>query len=147
MSGADVTGTTAGTFVIDLDRCTGCWACAVACRMRNELEEGEWWIRIETVGGVAPDTSSGSFPDVRKHYRPVIERCSETTVADEPRRIPPCAAACPTRAIELHEPGDPKPSSDPRGDRPAHYAGRTDDIAVWYRPARAPGDQRRSGSG
>jgi Fe-S-cluster-containing dehydrogenase component/DMSO reductase anchor subunit len=37
-----------GLFVLDLDRCTGCAACVVACNTENEVQEGLSWRRIHT---------------------------------------------------------------------------------------------------
>jgi Fe-S-cluster-containing dehydrogenase component/DMSO reductase anchor subunit len=37
-----------GLFVLDLDRCTGCAACVVACNTENEVAEGMSWRRIHT---------------------------------------------------------------------------------------------------
>jgi len=37
-----------GLFVLDLDRCTGCAACVVACNTENEVVEGLSWRRIRT---------------------------------------------------------------------------------------------------
>jgi len=37
-----------GRFVLDLDRCTGCAACVVACTNENEVAEGLSWRRIRT---------------------------------------------------------------------------------------------------
>jgi DMSO reductase iron-sulfur subunit len=37
-----------GLFVLDLDRCTGCAACVVACNTENEVAEGQRWRRIHT---------------------------------------------------------------------------------------------------
>ena len=37
-----------GRFVLDLDRCTGCAACVVACTNENEVAEGRSWRRIHT---------------------------------------------------------------------------------------------------
>ena len=37
-----------GLFVLDLDRCTGCAACVVACNNENEVSEGLSWRRIHT---------------------------------------------------------------------------------------------------
>jgi molybdopterin-containing oxidoreductase family iron-sulfur binding subunit len=76
--------------VIDLDRCIGCWACAVACKMENSVGEGLWWQKVQTVGGAAIDTSAGAFPHVQKHYRP--RNCFHC--AD-----PPCLPVCPTSAL------------------------------------------------
>ena len=37
-----------GLFVLDLDRCTGCAACVVACTNENEVADGLSWRRIHT---------------------------------------------------------------------------------------------------
>ena len=60
---------------IDLDRCTGCQACVVACKVENNVpfsspEEAERgreiaWIQLLT-------TFEGEFPDVRARFMPVL---------------------------------------------------------------------------
>ena len=76
--------------VLNLDRCIGCWACAVACKMENSIGEGLWWQEIKTIGGADIDTSAGVFPNVSKHYQPRnCFHCAE----------PPCLPVCPTTAI------------------------------------------------
>jgi len=82
--------------VIDLDRCIGCWACATACKMENNVGQGLWWQRVETVGGAEIDTSAGVFPQVHKHYRP--RNCFHCADA-------PCIPACPTSAIRQRADG------------------------------------------
>ena len=37
-----------GIFILDLDRCTGCAACMVACNTENEVADGLRWRRIHT---------------------------------------------------------------------------------------------------
>ena len=78
--------------VIDLDRCTGCEGCVVACHAENNIrivDEVEatkgramHWIRIERY-------YEGEFPDVRLRFRPVL--CQQCTVA-------PCESVCPVYA-------------------------------------------------
>src|SRR6266404_137177 len=76
--------------VLNLDRCIGCWACAVACKMENSIGEGLWWQEIKTIGGADIDTSAGVFPNVSKHY--------------QPRNCFHCAEpACPYDAIEMNQ--------------------------------------------
>jgi Fe-S-cluster-containing dehydrogenase component len=78
--------------VIDLDRCTGCEACVVACRVENNIptvgpEEAAKgrsinWIRIERY-------IEGEFPDVKVKFMPVLcQHCEEA----------PCEPVCPVYA-------------------------------------------------
>lgn len=78
--------------VIDLDRCTGCQACVVACNAENnipvvtedEAAYGRWmnWIHIERYW-------EGEYPNVRAKFMPVLcQHCSEA----------PCEPVCPVYA-------------------------------------------------
>ena len=77
---------------IDLDRCTGCEACVVACHAENNIhisnpdqaEKGRTahWIRVERY-------YEGEFPDIKLKYRPVLcQQCDEA----------PCEPVCPVYA-------------------------------------------------
>ena len=77
---------------IDLDRCTGCEACMVACASENNIPtagEGEaakgrakHWIRIDRY-------YEGEFPNIRVRHRPVLcQHCDEA----------PCEPVCPVNA-------------------------------------------------
>ncbi len=78
--------------VVDLDRCTGCEACVVACRAENnvptagesEAAKGRaiHWIRVERYW-------EGEFPDARVKFQPVL--CQHCDAA-------PCEPVCPTYA-------------------------------------------------
>ena len=74
---------------IDLSSCVGCAACAVACKLENEVPPGasRLWIRLE---------ESGTFPDLAMQYRP--EQCMQC--AD-----PPCVGVCPTGASHVNDDG------------------------------------------
>lgn len=81
--------------VIDLDRCTGCQTCTIACKMEHGLY-GISGIRVETVGGSHRDTPAGEYPNLSMSYLPLpCMHCSD----------PPCAASCPTDAIYKREDG------------------------------------------
>ena len=77
---------------IDLDRCTGCEACVVACASENNIpttgeEEAargraKHWIRVDRY-------YEGEFPDIRVKYRPVL--CQQCDSA-------PCEPVCPVYA-------------------------------------------------
>jgi molybdopterin-containing oxidoreductase family iron-sulfur binding subunit len=78
--------------VIDLDRCTGCEACVIACHAENNLPiAGEEqsaknrhfnWIRVER-------TWEGEYPNIRARFRPVL--CQQCDNA-------PCESVCPVYA-------------------------------------------------
>lgn len=68
---------------IDLSRCTGCYACIIACKSENSTPPGVSWIRIET-------KEEGEYPKASRSYTPLLcMQCAEM----------PCASACPTGAI------------------------------------------------
>lgn len=77
---------------IDLDRCTGCEACVVACAAENNvptagedqaaLGRAKHWIRIDRY-------YEGEFPDIKVKYRPVLcQHCDQA----------PCEPVCPVYA-------------------------------------------------
>jgi anaerobic dimethyl sulfoxide reductase subunit B (iron-sulfur subunit) len=73
---------------LDLDRCVGCMACAVACMDQNDLRptaEPTAWRQVFTV-------ESGTYPEARIQY--VSLACMHCEDA-------PCRAVCPTGAISL----------------------------------------------
>jgi Fe-S-cluster-containing dehydrogenase component len=77
---------------VDLDRCTGCEACVVACHAENNIAPaGEdqaargravHWIRVESYW-------EGEYPEVRLRFQPVL--CQQCDNA-------PCEPVCPTYA-------------------------------------------------
>lgn len=78
--------------VIDLDKCTGCQACVVACKVENNVpfaepdqaEKGRTisWIEVIT-------TVEGEYPNVQlRHVPRPCMHCDN----------PPCTKVCPTRA-------------------------------------------------
>lgn len=78
--------------VIDLDACTGCGACVVACQAENnipinesekfEQDRANEWIRIERYW-------EGEFPDVKARYIPMLcQQCGNA----------PCEPVCPVYA-------------------------------------------------
>jgi len=73
-------------FYLDLDRCTGCFACAVACMDQNDLEVGPEptaWRQVFAV-------ETGAGPEARIRY--VSLSCMHCEDA-------PCLIACPAGAL------------------------------------------------
>ena len=69
-------------FALDLDRCTGCSACAFACRIENDLAAGTSFRQVTT------------FNPERVASVPVLHLSLACNHCDRPA----CLAACPTRA-------------------------------------------------
>jgi len=79
---------------IDMERCTGCHACSVACKVENNLPDGVWWNRVLTVGGDTMDTPQGTFPDLDMQFLPInCQHCEN----------PACVKACPVGATFKRE--------------------------------------------
>ena len=69
--------------VVNLDRCTGCFGCEVACKMENDVALGQRWSKVFTVGPV------GEYPDMTRYALPTMcQQCEDA----------PCVSVCPTGA-------------------------------------------------
>ena len=75
--------------VIDLDRCVGCNACTVACKIENGTPPDHYWARVYT-------EESGTYPEVKTTYVPVL--CNHCEDA-------PCVTVCPTGASYQRDDG------------------------------------------
>jgi len=83
---------------IDLDRCSGCQACVVACKVENNVP---YSLPVDVVSGreiawiqVVP-MIEGEYPEVRIRHIPMLcQQCD----------APPCVPVCPTGATYKSEP-------------------------------------------
>jgi molybdopterin-containing oxidoreductase family iron-sulfur binding subunit len=85
--------------VIDLDKCTGCQACSVACRVENnipfagpeeaELSRAKWWHKVLRL-------VEGEYPHVKITFVPrPCQHCENA----------PCVEVCPVEATYIDEEG------------------------------------------
>ena len=71
------------TLVIDIDRCLGCKACEVACKLENGVALGAFRNRVLTIG------PNGKYPHVEMYFLPTMcQHCA----------VPSCVRVCPTGA-------------------------------------------------
>jgi len=75
--------------VIDLKRCVGCGACALACKQANGTPPGVWWNKVLR-------EEKGKYPNARISVLPVI--CNHC-------KNPSCVNVCPTGASSIREDG------------------------------------------
>ena len=69
--------------VVDLDKCTGCQSCEVACKIENGIALGQKWNEVIERGPF------GDFPHLEKYWLPIM--CQQCENA-------PCVDVCPTGA-------------------------------------------------
>ena len=76
-------------FAIDLARCTGCFACSVACKDRAGLPDDLDLLRVE-------EHETGAYPETGLYFRVIhCFHCDD----------PPCVEACPSKGISKGEDG------------------------------------------
>jgi Fe-S-cluster-containing dehydrogenase component len=74
--------------VTDLNRCIGCLACNVACKLINNVPIGSYWNKTLRIGP-NPKTEDAHFPDVEMYFLTVgCQHCED----------PECIKVCPTQA-------------------------------------------------
>jgi len=85
--------------VIDLDKCTGCQACTIACKEENNVAYGS---PSENIRRIVPywnkviAASTGEFPSINIEMIPMpCMHCDN----------PPCVQVCPAKATYLREDG------------------------------------------
>jgi formate dehydrogenase iron-sulfur subunit len=77
-------------FDVDLDACSGCKACVVACHTLNGLEADETWRRVGVLVDGADDPSIGLAAPRIQHVTTACHHCAS----------PGCLLGCPVNAYE-----------------------------------------------
>ncbi len=71
------------SMALDLERCTGCHACSVACKVENHVPLGHFRTKVYYL-------DEGKFPKTKRNFLPTL--CMQCEDA-------PCLKACPTSSI------------------------------------------------
>ena len=84
------------TILTDLNKCVGCLACSVGCKVINNVPVGQYWNKVVRVGPNPIPGGSGQYPDVYMYFLPIsCQHCEN----------PECVAVCPTEASHVLEDG------------------------------------------
>lgn len=75
--------------VVDIERCTGCFSCAVACKAENAVPLGVWrnWLKI---------VEKGTYPNVNRSWMLLMCNNCQNAV---------CVRVCPTQATYRRDDG------------------------------------------
>ena len=79
------------SILTDLNKCVGCLACSISCKVVNNVPVGNYWNKVLRVGP-NPRTEGGQWPDVYTYFLTVqCQHCEN----------PACVAVCPTEASHV----------------------------------------------
>jgi Fe-S-cluster-containing dehydrogenase component len=87
--------------LINLQRCTGCWTCSLACKVAYNLADDEWWQFVRTMGnGSGIDRPAGVWPNLSMSWIPVhTQDCTLCGERTEEGLDPYCVHNCPNNAM------------------------------------------------
>ena len=114
--------------VVDLNRCTGCMTCALACKAENETRPGIWWNRVLEVESWHLDRIAYvRYACMHCDNPPCVPACTQNAIYKRPdgivaidpdkcRASADCAAACPYGLIQVN----PDTTYFPEDKAPAH---------------------------
>ena len=104
--------------IVDLDRCSGCMTCVVACKQENLTRPGVWWNKILELENEALDRIT-FLRHACMHCEdpPCLKACSRAAIYQRPDGIVlidhekcegagDCADACPYGAIDINPAAD-----------------------------------------
>lgn len=91
------------TILVDLQRCTGCWTCSLACKVGNQLPDEEFWLTVRTLGsGEGIDRPAGVWPNLHMSWMPVwTTKCVKCPARMARGDEPYCVYSCPNGALTI----------------------------------------------
>jgi Fe-S-cluster-containing dehydrogenase component len=98
---SELTSAAEPMILVNLERCVGCWSCAMSCKIGNGLDDDTWWIKVRTLGsGEGIDRPLGTYPNLSMTWLPVWTQkcvlCAGRTARGE---LPYCVYSCPVEAL------------------------------------------------
>ncbi len=91
------------TILVNLQRCTGCWTCSLACKVGNDLDDKAFWQTVRTLGsGEGIDRPDGVWPDLHMTWLPVwSQNCIKCPDRLKEDKLPYCVNSCPVGALSF----------------------------------------------
>lgn len=82
--------------LFNLDRCTGCYACEVACAQWHHVPLDKKWIRVQAIG---PERIDGKL---KMDFIPIMNGgCTFCQDRVKDKLLPLCVVTCLTQALEF----------------------------------------------
>lgn len=96
--------------LVNLERCIGCWTCAMACKMCHDLPDDDYRVIVRTNGsGAGIDRPQGVYPNLRMSWQPIYQQsCTWCAERQAEGLRPMCEYECPTEALAYGDEDDPE---------------------------------------
>lgn len=122
----------ANEILIEVNRCTGCWTCAQACKAAYHLDIDDYRLFIRTIGGGNIDQAGGEWPKLYMKWNPVFTtECLNCKGAKSTGNIPYCVFNCPSGALTYGDPADPESAFSKRKEKLLEQGYHTWKQAKW----------------
>ena len=98
------------TILVDLQRCTGCLTCSLACKVGNNLPDSDFWLTVRTLGsGEGIDRPGGTWPNLHMSWMPIwSKKCIKCPARIKEGLEPYCVNSCPNRALSIGDAAEKK---------------------------------------
>ncbi|MGN0038238.1 MAG: hypothetical protein ACI36Y_03760 [Coriobacteriales bacterium] len=99
----------ANNILVNINRCTGCWTCSMACKKAFGLGEDDYRMFVRTIGGGQIDIPGGKWPNLYMKWMPIFNKsCASCSGDSTTEGKPYCVYNCTTQALSFGDPGDPQ---------------------------------------
>lgn len=122
----------AKSFLVNVNRCVGCWTCSLACKVAYDLPLDDYRVIVRTLGGGGVDTPGGEWPNLHMKWEPVYTneciKCSGDASTDHE---PYCVYNCTTEAITCGDIADPESKISKEMDRLKGMGYKVSQLPSW----------------